>query len=214
MHVLLNKHKKLEKQIEWFLDIISEAGILFIKGVEEYLTSDKTEFEDKLVEVTNKEHKADDLRRKIEMELYQKTLIPENRGDVLGLLENLDDVIDQIKETIVQLSIEHPDIPEEYHELYLKLATSSRDSVEYIICAVRAFFTDFNKVPEYLHLVHFYESDADKLSERLKRQIFASDLHLAHKNHLRYFALQFEKIADKAEAVADRLAIYTIKRQL
>ncbi len=214
MSLLLSKHKKLEMQIERFLDIISEAGILFIKGVEAYLTLDKTDFEDKLKEVIGKEHKADELRRDIETELYQKTLIPENRGDVLGLLENLDDVIDQIKETLAQLSIEHPDLPMEYHDLYLKLATSSRASVEYIICAVRAFFADFNKVPEYLHLVHFYESDADKLSERLKRQIFASDLHLAHKNHLRYFALHFEKIADKAESVADRLAIYTIKRQL
>ena len=48
----------------------------------------------------------------------------------------------------------------------------------------------------------------------LKRNIFASDLDLAHKIHLRYFALNVELVSDRAEEVADRLAIYAIKRNI
>jgi len=37
---------------------------------------------------------------------------------------------------------------------------------------------------------------------------------LSQKIHLRYFALHIDNVADRAENVADRLAIYTIKRSI
>lgn len=214
MSLFLKRHKHLEDQIDLFLNLISEAAIIFLKGTKEYLNGNDQDFNDHLTELVMREHKADDLKNKIESELYQKTLIPENRGDVLGLLENLDDVIDQTKETLNQFSVENPLIDKEYHEQFIKLAETSGECVEQIILAVRAFFTNFNLVPAYLHKVHFYESHSDKLAENLKRIVFASDLDLAHKQHLRYFALHIENIADIAESVADRLAVYTIKRQI
>ena len=57
-----------------------------------------------------------------------------------------------------------------------------------------------------------YEKEADKISTQLKRDIFGSDLDLAHKAHLRNFVEQIDNVADWAEDVADRLAIYAIKR--
>ena len=50
--------------------------------------------------------------------------------------------------------------------------------------------------------------------QRLMYVFFASELDLAHKIHLRYFALNVEKVSNQAEAVADRLAIYAIKRNI
>ena len=40
------------------------------------------------------------------------------------------------------------------------------------------------------------------------------DVELARKIHLRYFCLHVENISDRAEDVADRLSIYTIKRTI
>ena len=76
-----------------------------------------------------------------------------------------------------------------------------------MVTAVRAYFRDFNMVKNHLHKVYFHEKEADKISDRLKRQIFASAPDLRHKIHLRYFALNIENISDHAEDVADRLAI-------
>jgi hypothetical protein len=42
--------------------------------------------------------------------------------------------------------------------------------------------------------------------------IFAGDLELARKAQLRNFVEHIDNIADAAEDVADRLAIYAIKR--
>ncbi len=81
--------------------------------------------------------------------------------------------------------------------------------------AARAFFRDITAVMDHLFKVHHYESAADKLSDALKRQVFRSgEIDLAHKTQLRYFANNVEQVSDEAEAVADRLAIYTIKRTI
>ena len=66
----------------------------------------------------------------------------------------------------------------------------------------------------HIHKVYFFEKEADRLADALKRKIFAKDLELARKIHLRYFCLHVETLSDRAEEVADRLAIYTIKRMI
>ena len=59
--------------------------------------SDDEAFQRRLKKVAEGEHQADDLRRSTEAILYTYALIPESRGDVLGLLETLDDVIDRAR---------------------------------------------------------------------------------------------------------------------
>jgi uncharacterized protein Yka (UPF0111/DUF47 family) len=76
----------------------------------------------------------------------------------------------------------------------------------------RAFFRNPHDVPAYNHKVMLYEKEADALSTHLKQAIFDSKLELARKLHLREFVEQIDEVADMAEDVADRLAIYAIKR--
>ena len=52
------------------------------------------EFESRIKTVAEYEHQADDLRKHIKTSLYAHALIPESRGDVLGLLENMDNLVD------------------------------------------------------------------------------------------------------------------------
>jgi len=160
------------------------------------------------------ESKADNLRRKIENELYTHSLIPEHRGDVLGLLETLDEVIDMTKETLLQFDVESPDIPAELNDSFYELAEKAVEAVESMVKAARAFFKDVKSVNDHLHKIYFYEKEADKLADKLKRNIFSLDIDLSHKIHLRYFTSHIDRIADRAEDVAQRLGIYTIKRSL
>jgi uncharacterized protein Yka (UPF0111/DUF47 family) len=62
--------------------------------------------------------------------------------------------------------------------------------------------------------VIFYETQADKLSTKLQRAIFESELSLERKMHLRYFVERIDDLANSAEDVADTLAIYAIKRRI
>jgi predicted phosphate transport protein (TIGR00153 family) len=214
MSMIFRKSRKLAAQIDEFLDSVSEGILIFSEGIQCYLTGDEERFARKIVQIDKKEANADKLRRDVENQLYAQSLIPEHRGDVLALLETMDHVIDSAKRTLTQFDVERPDIPLELHKPLMELATSSEKAGEMIVCATRAFFRDIREVKNYLHKVYHYEKEADRQSDQIKRQIFATDWLLSQKMHLRYFTLHIEIISDKAEEVADRLSIYTIKRTI
>lgn len=201
-------------EIDEFMDNLAQSALAFKRAVEIFLADGRSdEFEDKRNQVNSLESRSDDLRRNIERQLYTQTLIPESRGDVLGLLENLDSVLNNFEGTLWGFSIENPDIPEVYHGDYRTLTEQATAAVEALVLASRAFFRSAESVGDHMHKVMFYEKEADKVSTKLKRRIFESDIDLAHKQHLRHFVELIDNIADRSEDVADRLAIYAIKRR-
>ena len=214
MTLLFRRTRALEAQIDQFLDAVSEGCLVFEKGVDDYLRGDETAFEERRKAIGAFEARADELRREVETRLYAESLIPDHRGDVLGLLENLDNVIDLAKQTLGQFEVERPEIPEDLAPDYVALAKAGSQATQHLVDSCRAFFREITAVRTHIHKVYFFEKEADRLADGLKRKIFAKDLELARKIHLRYFCLHVENISDRAEEVADRLGIYTIKRTL
>ena len=211
---LFKSSRVIETQIDEFLDTVAKGCLVFRSGVNAYLAGDTADFEAAISDIGTLESRADKLSREVESHLYSHSLIPDHRGDVLGLLENTDNIIDTAKSSLLQFSVEQPVIPAEFAEGYRKLAEASYLASEAVIVSTRAFFRDVDAVKDNLFKVHHYEKEADGISDTLKRAIFASDLDLARKTHLRYFAQNVEKVSDRAEDVADRLAIYAIKRNI
>jgi len=210
---LFGRTKDLESQIDKFLDKLSESTVMFRLGVRTYLKEGANgEFEEKLKAVNALESEADGLRRNIENELYTHTLIPDARGDVLGLIENLDHIMGLYEGVLWAIAIEKPDIPEEHTAGYRKLTNMVVQAADAMVLAARSFFRSPHAVGDYNHKVMIYEKEADKISTQLKMDIFGSKLDLAHKAQLRNFVEQIDNVADWAEDVADRLAIYAIKR--
>ncbi len=212
---LFRRTVALEGEIDKFLDLLSEAGLTFKYAVQIYLDYQASDsFEEKLRQVNKIESTADKLRRSIETQLYTQTLIPDARGDVLGLLENLDNITNKIEGTLWAFSIEQPLIPDEHKKDFIELITFVVEAVEAVTQASRAFFRNIDAVGDHNHKVMFYEKEADKKSTKLKRKIFSSNIDLAHKTHLRHFVENIDSVADWAEDVADRLTIYVIKRTI
>ena len=212
---ILKRKMGIEKQIDDFLDKVSEAGLLLKQGVNAYLHEDPEALRQKLTTIGETEHKGDSLRRSLEELLYSKTLIPESRGDVLELLESMDSLLGRFKGTLWRFEIERPDICPEFRQKFLDLVDCAVGSVEAMVRASRAFFKDINSVADHLHKVSFWETESDNISNGLQLEIFRrEDLHLSHKSQLRDFVRHIDKIADRAEDVADRMSIYVIKRSL
>jgi hypothetical protein len=212
---ILKKKIGIEKQIDDFLDQVSESGLLFKSGVEAYLKGDMEAFEKKIKSIAETEHRGDDLRRSLEEQLYLQTLIPESRGDVLELLESMDSLLDRFKGALWHFDIEHPNIFDEFHEDFRELINCAVEAVEAIVRSARAFFKDISAVADHMHKVSYWETESDKISTRLQRNIFRQkELRLSHRMQLRDFVRHVDKIADRAEDVADKLSIFVIKRSL
>jgi len=205
----------IEEQVDDFLNQISEGGLLCQKGLAAYLLGDSEAFAGVMTNIQYTEHRGDFLRREIERDLYQKTLIPESRGDVMRLLEDMDGLLDRFTGLIWQFEIEHPEIAGEFHEYFNELLRYSVEAVEAMVRSCRAFFKNINEVADHIHKVSFWEKESDKVSTRLQKAIFGhAELDLSRKMHVRFFAKMVDRIADDAEDVADRLNIYVIKRML
>ena len=214
MAALFRKNKELEIEIDDYLDLLVNAGLLFRAGLRLYLQDRPDEFQERLRELRVLENRADDLRRGIVSRLYLYTLIPESRGDVLGLLESSDKVINLMTATLLRYAVELPETVLEGNDLLMELADSSIATVENMVKAIRSYFRDTNGVRDHIGQVQFVRQETNRLAEKYKRMVFRMELRLSHKNQLRYFADHMERIADEAEDVTDRVAIAAIKRTM
>jgi predicted phosphate transport protein (TIGR00153 family) len=208
------KTKRLESQVDQFLDLITRGTFCMREAIGSYLGGDDEDFQARLEMVGDYERKADELRKSTETMLYAYSLLPESRGDILGLLEDLDNVIDRAKQIVQEFDVQQPDIEIGLLDLYVELTNKSVKAVDQVVEATRAFFLNEARLRDCINKVGFYESEADRAGLRLKRQIFQSDMELARKHHLRYFADALESLSDIAEVVSERLTIANIKRSL
>lgn len=214
MNSIFKSTSEVIGQIEEFLTIVDQSSLVFVNGIRNYLKGNREEFVSAMQKADEMEGKADELRRSVEDALYRHSLLPEFRGDVLHLLEKLDDLVDIAKENLLQFDVESPDIPPEVHEDFIDLAKTSVKAVEAIVLSVRTFFHDPRSVKDLLPKVYFYEEEADRASNALKRRIYKEipGLDLSRKSHIRFFIHQAENLSDVSEAIADILAILAIKR--
>lgn len=212
---LFSGTRSLENQIDEFLDKVSEAGMVFGRAIRVYLNNGASEeFEGFLGQAAVIERRGDELRRSIETELYARTLIPDLRADVMALLEGMDHLINIYEGDLFRISIQSPDIPQEFHAGYLDLTETVVSCVDSVVLAARAFFRDIDSVRDHGSKTIFLETEADKIGTKLQRAIFSSSLPLERKMHLRYFVERIDELANSAEDVADALQIYTIKRRI
>ncbi|HRZ42208.1 MAG TPA: DUF47 family protein [Bacteroidales bacterium] len=202
--------------IDHFINTIDQGALIFREGVKNYLLGNRESFLDNLSTLSGLETEADHIRRKIENILYTQSLMPQLRGDILKLLEELDNIIDMSKKSLFQFDVEVPVIPAALNQDLIKLTEISCLAVESVLPAARAYFRSPEEVKEKIHRVYLYEKEADKLADAIKRKVFQElpISRLSEKFHLRYFTLHIETLSDAAQRVADLLSIMAIKRTI
>lgn len=198
--------------------------------------------EEQLFQINSLKEKCSELRRAIVNILYTEMLIPDFRGNVLSLLTNLFSLLDALGKNFQELMIEHQviepldnttrEVRENFmeRESPVKIHTGIQKetslnqgemlllvkmvvkSVEMVVVAARDFFRNPKAVRDHIYQVRVYESEADRISVRIKTKIFSSSLKFSHKINLRDKVNAIDAIADKAEEVADELSIYAIQQ--
>jgi uncharacterized protein len=213
MAVFTRTTKNLILKIEEFFDNIDLGLLVFREGIRSYLDKDMEAFERHLQKVDSLESNADKLQRAIENEMITHSILPQHRSEVSTLIDQLDEIIDAVKSTLNEISIEVPDIPSSLNKNIISLTETSINSAEELIPAARAYFRAPYTVREKLLKVYYFETETDKISFQTKKIIFQDmkELDLAHKAHLRYIIHHIENISDLAQKAADLLSGMAIK---
>jgi uncharacterized protein Yka (UPF0111/DUF47 family) len=210
------KSNKLIEDIDRYFDLVDRQVLVFKEGVRNYLYSNNQDFNENLKIMSSLESETEVLRREIENALYTQTALVRSRADIMRLFEKTRNITDILNDSLLQFEIETPFIPSELNQEFMKLTEFSTLSVESVVPAAKAYFKDPETVPDKISRSYFYEKEAVKYSQTIKRRVFhnMTNLKLSEKFHLRYFALHIENLAKAAANVADQLAVMAIRRTL
>ncbi len=216
MQVFTNKSKELMENIERFLACVTNASLHFEEAMKDYLHGRMEKFEERRKEVAAIERNADNQLKDVKYKLYAFMLIPDTRGDVFKLMNDLDDVIDYTKRILLELSIECPEFPDFIFDDMLRITEASSKSVSSVVKGVRSFFSQTKMVEDQVNRVVFYENEVDKLEEQIKRRAFSSEelKELSRKVQIRYFTERIALLSDLSDDIGKNLLIYTIKRMV
>ena len=212
----LKKTNKLIEDIDRYFDLIDESLLVFKDGVRNFLYSDQSAFNDKLKQMSSLDSEIEVLRRSIENDLYSQTALERSRADIMRLFEKTRNITDILNDSLFQFEIETPFIPSELNSEFLKLTEFATLAVEAIVPASKAYFRSPQTVPDKISRTYYYEKEAVKYSQTIKRTVFhkMTALKLSEKFHLRYFALHIENLSKAASNVADQLAVMAIRRTM
>ena len=213
MPVFKRTTKNLILKIDEFFDNVDLGLLVFREAVKDYLQKDMEAFERHVQKVGSLESTADRLQRSIENEMITHSILPQHRGEVITLIDVMDEILDTIKSSLDEFSIELPDIPPSLNRDFLNITEASVSAGEELVPAARAYFKAPYTVREKLLKVYYFESETDKIIKSTKKIIFQEmkELELAHKNHLRYIINRIGDISDNAQKAADLLSAMSIK---
>lgn len=207
------KERQVEVAIESYLQETERCLMGFTEAFEGYFDEGLGGRFEELVEKTHRfEGAADDQRRELETAMYGKALIPESRGDILGLLESLDLVPNKCESVLYQVSTQRMVVPEEFVEDLKNLIRVNVESGQVLCCTVRDLFSHANAVATGAGYVSEIEGRSDIIERTLIKAVFDSNLDTAEKILLKELVLEIGSISDRAENAADRLRIIAAKR--
>jgi predicted phosphate transport protein (TIGR00153 family) len=213
MKLFFQKSPRFIEMIDAYLRKVFECMELFREALLIHMEQgDNPAFQKLVVQVKEAESSADRLRREIELTLYERALIPESRGDVLGILEAVDKIPNRAESVVFQLETESLRIPEPFKAYFLQLVEINFQTYEDICQAIKAIFRNIKDVRKFTAEVGRKESSSDAVERELIRKIFRSQIPTGEKILLKELVIELGNISDKAEDAADRLNIMAAKR--
>ena len=212
---IFKKNQRLLDRLEEYLNVAQEAIDEFIQAFKYVLKEGIDEHLEVLARQTHsKESNADDIRRKIEHEMYAKSLLPESRRDLLEIIEQLDRLPNRGESILNMFLTQQTPLIDIIKPDMIELIELSRETVKYTIEATRDCFYNTGKMKELARLIDNNESIGDRLERKMIKTIFSSDIDTGEKLIQKEFILEVGAICDLCERVSDKLVITSIKRSI
>jgi hypothetical protein len=175
-----------------------------VSGDFEFLTAQTHKFESK----------ADDIREEIKALMYGKALIPESRGDIMGLLESLDEIPRILELILHMIKTQKLVIPDYIVSDINELIKVSLDSCALLFKEVSVLFKKIEGLRALVSNIDHNESHCDHIERRIISKVFDSDIDPFQKLQLKEMIIHMGEISDQADRVSKRINIISMKRRV
>ena len=213
--IFLRKQRSIEREVLDYLQTWKKCLEYFEGGMQVYLAEGIGEKFDYYVhEVYKTEERADELRKKVEWEMYSKALIPESRGDILGFLETMDKIPNKAESLLNQIKLQKLEFPKELNKNLERVVTLSREAIQLVYEAATKLLSRNGDIYKLADEIDAKETECDHAEQDTIEKIFEMDIEKADKILLKEFIIELGNLTDRAEDVSDRLTILSVKRRV
>jgi predicted phosphate transport protein (TIGR00153 family) len=213
---LFKKEHHIERLIYAYLDNIKFSQESFANALGEcFLHGEKRENFSFFLKQTHKyESKADDQRQEINDLMYGKALIPDSRGDIMGLLAALDVIPHLFENVLYMIQTQRLHLPEMLKVDLQALVDLCLETCDLLYRQTEGLFKKSGRVRELLHTIDTNESHCDHFERTLITKLFDSQIDPFLKLQLKDLILEIGEIANQADRVSKRINIISMKRRV
>lgn len=215
MSLFFKREREVRGLIQAYFETVDTVLSEFEIAMRCYLNvGDCDEFMESDHRVHEAESRADDLRSEIEKMLYRRALLPESRGDILGLLEHFDKMPNLAETISFMCDTQQITIPDAFKKDYTALLEINLEAYRLVRDIVDRLFTNPESVEAAVEPVDRKESESDEIERRLIRAVFKSDIDKADMILLRELIRRTSDLSDSAENVARRMELIALKKRI
>jgi len=209
------KQKEIEALVLEHLGHVDATLEAFTRSLTAYLHEGDSEAADRFALETHRaEGRADDVRRRIEMQLLSGSLLPTSRRDILQIIEQVDRLANAAEEILDYLLLQQVQVPEEIMPEIEEIATQSNAVFGEVKGAVTALFHDVNEALEHSKAIEQLEGEVDHLERVAVKRLFELDIELARKLQISGFIQRLVRLSDRAEDLSDLIELVVAARHV
>ncbi|MDF1537070.1 MAG: DUF47 family protein [bacterium] len=215
MRFLFRKQRMVKALVEAYLDNLRNVQQTFSRAIDSCLGDDASCDFRTLVDETHRfESRADDIREEIKTLMYSKVLLPESRGDIMGLLESIDQIPRFFEIVLNIIRTQKLAIPDLLVSDVRELVSVSMEACDLVFRQVEDLFQRGRRIPELLDVIDKKESQCDIIERRIITTLFDSDIDPFLKIQLKELVVLLGDVSDQADRVSKRINIISLKRRV
>jgi len=209
------KNQALREDIDRYLAVVDECLDCFCRGLQHVIEHGHDAHFLGLVDETHqKESDADGIRREIELQLYEKSLLPDSREDLMLLLERLDSLPNTAEEILRRIAYQELKIPTFLRDPLQEIARIGVETFGMVKEAVADALGTGEHTQELARRIDEAESVVDRLEGETVRALFQSDIGTGRKILLADLVARISDLCDDEEDAAYFLRIFVVKRRI
>lgn len=213
--IFFKKQRQIESLVYNYLEELRRTQKHFSEALKICLENGICGDFDFQTDLTHKfESKADDIREEIKALMYGKALLPESRGDIMGLLEAMDEIPRLFELVLFMIRTQKLLIPEFLALDIQELLGVSLESCDLMIKQVERLFERTEGIRAFVSTIDHHESHCDHIERRIITKIFDSDIDPYDKLQLKEMIVSMGEISDQVDRVSRRVNIISMKRRV
>ena len=211
----LKRNRALFDRIRSYFGLLGESMDYFNEAISRYLKKEADEHFEVLVRKMHRDESgADDLRRGIEIDIFEKSLLPEIQGDILTILDKIDRIASKAESVLYMLQLQKTPLIRPIKKDMAELVILSIETFRNTLAAAENFLGDMEKVRDFARIIDNNESIGDRLERKMIKTIFEEKMDVGEKILQKEIVIQVGSICDLCEDAMDSIVISAIKRHI